>query len=137
MATENEKKLYAVKDIHEFLAHTIAEVANKQELFKGMKYENKNFIEKLVDYYKQFLKDIFGENTGNIAAQTTMETIKFIKEFKAPTNPSYNSNSSISSALDVMDSKYGPIVSKPSTEELSNSDKNTTFNDPFTSKCKL
>ena len=135
--TENEKKLYAVKDIHEFLAHTIAEVANKQELFKGMKYENKNFIEKLVDYYKQFLKDIFGENTGNIAAQTTMETIKFIKEFKAPTNPSYNSNSSISSALDVMDSKYGPIVSKPSTEELSNSDKNTTFNDPFTSKCKL
>ena len=130
-------KLYAVKDIHEFLTHTIAEIGSKQEMFKEMKYENKNFIEKLLDYYKQFLKEIFGENTGNIAAQTTMETLKFLKDFKPLTGSSYNSNASISSTLDVMDSKYGPIVSKPSVEELSISDKNTTFNNPFTGKCKL
>ena len=135
--TENEKKLYAVRDIHEFLAHTIAEVGNKQEIFKGMEYENKNFIQKLLDYYKQLLKDIFGENTGNIAAQTTMETLKFIKEFKAPNGNSSNSSSSISSTLDYMESKYGPIINKTPAEELSISDKNTTFNDPLTGKCKL
>jgi len=119
------------------LTHAIAEIGNKQELFKNMKYENESFIDKLVNYYKQFLKDIFGENTGNIAAQTTMETLKFIKEFKAPTGSSSKSSSSISSTLDAMESKYGPIVNKPKPSELSKSDKNTTFNDPLTGKCKL
>ncbi len=31
--------------------------------------------------HKDLLKNIFGDNLGNIAAQTTVETFKFIKEF--------------------------------------------------------